>query len=262
MAEIAVAGQPVLIMMTEGQPTAEVLASLRFEIHRVPARAGAALRLPYYAPTLPPGRYYIDKVSTKVGLLVTASAADLTASQRTDLAWFGDAKQSPAARHYYFVAADAQTVAANEDPALDPYALAGPTGIVVWQLEHFLARTRPLPDDPLAWLSRQPYLHVIRPAHEERVGASQARVVDVRANAAIGGIPCPDGRGHCAMPFAHIADAFPIVISSEYVTRFVDLAVGSQHIIVAADLGTPGASLLSSLCAFRLDKPVAGPPCG
>jgi hypothetical protein len=49
------------------------------------------------------------------------------------------------------------------------------------------------------------------------------------------------------MPFVRTPDAFPIVISSEYVTRFVDLQVGSSRLLLAADLGTPGESVLATL---------------
>jgi hypothetical protein len=61
------------------------------------------------------------------------------------------------------------------------------------------------------------------------------------------------------MPFAHTSDAFPVVISSEYVTRVVDLTVGTGHVLVTADLGTPGEPLLASLCAFSLTQHEACP---
>ena len=54
------------------------------------------------------------------------------------------------------------------------------------------------------------------------------------------------------MPFAHAADAFPMVISSEYVTRVVDLTVGQSRLLMTADRGTPGEPLLDSLRAFDL----------
>jgi hypothetical protein len=97
----------------------------------------------------------IDKVRKGLGLVVTAPSGTVTASQRDELVWFGDPDQSPAARHYYLVAVDADTAAANPDPALDPYAIAGPGGIPLWQLQRFLRRTLPLPDDPVRWLTEQ-----------------------------------------------------------------------------------------------------------
>ena len=104
------------------------------------------------------------------------------------------------------------------DSSLDPYALAGPGGIALWQLRRFLQRTLPLPDDPVQWLTQQPYLEVVQPEHAVTLAGVTARVADVRAVPSGNGIACPDGAGTCVMPFAHGADVFPMVISSEYVT--------------------------------------------
>ena len=144
--------------------------------------------------------------------------------------WFGDPDQSPAARHYYLVAVDADTAAANADPALDPYAIAGPGGIPIWQLQRFLHSTLPLPDDPIRWLTEQPYVEVVESPRSATVDGVVARIADVRAVPAAGGIPCPDGEGVCAMPFAHASDAFPMVISSKYVTRVVDFRLDGHRV--------------------------------
>jgi hypothetical protein len=250
MAQVDVAGQPLLVMATDGPGTDELLSSLHFETPTIPTQAGTAERLPYLASLEPGSRYLIDKIGKTTGLVTTAPAAPVVASQRKDLAWFGDPAQSSASRHYYLVAFDAHASAANADPSLDPYKLVGPTGIVLWQLGKFLSHLQTLPDDPIAWLSAQPYLRVVRQARATHVAGQVAQIIDVQATPSHGGFPCPDGRGTCVMPFAHMADAFPMVISSEYATRFVDLAVGGEHVLIAADLGTPGEPLLAGLCAF------------
>ena len=260
--ELDAAGQRLLVMTTEGAVADELLASLEFELWPPPEQASDALRLPYFAPTLAPGqRYLIDRVRNGLGLVMTTPTEPVTASQRDELVWFGDPEQSPAARHYYLVAVDADTAAANPDPALDPYAIAGPGGIPLWQLQRFLRRTVRLPDDPVRWLTEQPYVQVVQPARSATVAGVVARVADVRAVPGVGGIPCPDGVGVCAMPFAHASDAFPMVISSEYVTRVVDFRLDGHRVLITADIGTPGEALLDSLCAFVVDRDASGPAC-
>ena len=260
--ELDAAGQRLLVTITDGALADELLASFELQLWPPPEQAGDALRLPYFAPSLFPGqRYVIDKVRKGLGLLVTAPSGTVTASQRDELVWFGDPDQSPAARHYYLVAVDADTAAANPDPALDPYAIAGPGGIPLWQLQRFLRRTLPLPDDPVRWLTEQPYVEVVQSPRSATVDGVVARVADVRAVPGAGGIPCPDGEGVCAMPFAHASDAFPMVISSEYVTRVVDFQLDGHRVLITASLGTPGEALLDSLCAFVIDDDASAPAC-
>jgi hypothetical protein len=249
--EVDVADQPVLAVVRNKPLTAQLLDSLTFEVAPLPEPARGATRLPYLAPALNPGDdYYIDRVGRSVGLVVTAPGEPVTASQRDDVAWFGGPTQAPAPRHYYFTALDPATVVANPDPALNPYVLVRPGGIVRWELDHFLRHTQPLPDDPIAWLTEQPYLVVVESAHNTHIGGHPARVTDVKAARRFDTITCPDGIGNCVMPFAHRPGAFPIVVSSEYVTRVVDLTVGDNHLLIAADLDTPGEPLLASLRAF------------
>jgi len=262
MAELDAAGQRLLVQITDGAAADELLASLEFELWPVPEQVSDALRLPYFAPGLPSGQHYlIDKVSKGLGLVITAPTEVVTASQRGELVWFGDPIQSPARRHYYFVAADADTAVANANSTLDPYAIGGPGGIPLWQLEHFLRDTLRLPDDPVMWLSQQPYVEVVRPVRSATIGGGTARVADVRVAAGTAGIPCPDGGGVCAMPFAHASDAFPMVISSEYVTRVIDFRLGDHRLLITADLQTPGETLVNSLCAFEINSTTSGPPC-
>jgi hypothetical protein len=52
-----------------------------------------------------------------------------------------------------------------------------------------------------------------------------------------------------------------MVLSSEYVTRVVDLRRGGHRVLIAADLGTPGEALLDSLCAFEIDRDASEPAC-
>jgi hypothetical protein len=54
------------------------------------------------------------------------------------------------------------------------------------------------------------------------------------------------------MPFANGPDAFPIILSSEYVTRVAEVTIGERRLLIAADLGTPGEAVLESLRAFPL----------
>jgi hypothetical protein len=63
------------------------------------------------------------------------------------------------------------------------------------------------------------------------------------------------------MPFAHANDAFPMVISSAYVTRAVELRLGDHRLVITADLGTPGEALLAGLCAFEIDLSDSRPAC-
>lgn len=254
--EVDVAGQTVLTMIRDEPATAELLPTVALEVAPVPARAGDATRLPYFTPALDPAaQYYIDRIVRGLGLVVTTDAEPVTASQRDGVVWFGDPRQSPATRHYYFTALDASQAVANADPSLNPYILVRPGGIVRWELSRFLSRTTPLPADPVRWLTEQPYVVVVEPARDVQIAGHPARVADVRADRLVDALTCPDGVGSCVMPFAHAPDAFPIVISSEYVTRVVDLTVGSSRVLIATDLGTPGETLLASLDAF-----VAGSP--
>ncbi len=260
--ELDAAGQRLLVQITDGAAADELLASLEFELWPVPKQVSDAVRLPYFAPSLLSGqRYLIDKVSTGLGLVITTPTDAVTASQREELVWFGDPIQSAARRHYYFVAADADTAVANSDSTLDPYAMGGPGGIPLWQLERFLQDTLRLPDDPVTWLLQQPYVEVVRPARTATIGGVTARVADVRVAAGTAGIPCPDGGGVCAMPFAHASDAFPMVISSEYVTRVIEFRLGDHRLLITADLQTTGETLLNSLCAFEINPKASGPAC-
>ena len=93
------------------------------------------------------------------------------------------------------------------------------------------------------------------------MGGVVARIADVRVRAGSPGIPCPDGTGVCAMPFAHGSDAFPMTISSEYVTRAIELRLGEHRLLMTADLGTPGEAILGSLCAFEIDPRGSRPAC-
>jgi hypothetical protein len=250
---VVVEGQEIIVMVREDPATDPLVATLRLVSPPVPEQADGATRLPYFAPAVTPGQhYYIDKVASDVGLVVTAPTEPVTASQRDDLAWFGDPDQRPAARHYYLTAVDATALVANEHPSLDPYALLGPGGILPDDLYRFLSHTAPLPSDPVGWLAEQPYVAVESAPHNARIAGHRARVVDVRASRVAEGIACPDREGFCVMPFARGMDAFPVVISTEYVTRVIDLTVGDERILIAADRGTPGFTLLRSLQAFRL----------
>jgi hypothetical protein len=259
--ELDAAGQP-LLMMTQGPVAEAVLPTLRFELDPPPGQVEDALRLPYFAPSLAPGqRYFANRVVPDLGLVVTAPENAVTASQRDELAWFGDPAQPAAARHYFFVAVDAAEAVANVDPTFDPYAIAGPGGIPVWQLQRFLRQTTELPEDPVQWLTEQPYVEVVEPEHAATMDGVKARVADVRVAPGTAGVPCPDGAGVCVMPFAHAADAFPMVMSSEYVTRVVDFDLDGHRLLMTADLGTPGDALLESLCAFVVDPSSSQPAC-
>ena len=250
--EIDVAGQSVIAMIRDHPATAALLSTLHLEVEPVPEAAAGATRLPYFTPALDAGtRYYIDKIANDVGLVVTATTDPVTASQRSNLAWFGDPGQSPSARHYYLTVMDATTVVANDDPSLDPYALLSAGGIKVEDYRAFLARIVPMPADPLQWLAERSYVAVERPPHDAQVAGFPARVIDVRAARSANGIPCPDGEGSCVMPFARGVDAFPVVISTEYVTRVVDVTIGDNRMLIAADMDTPGESLLASLRALE-----------
>ena len=118
-----------------------------------------------------------------------------------------------------------------------------------------------LPDDPVTWLLQQPYVEVVRPVRSATIGGVTARVADVRVAAHTAGIPCPDGGGVCAMPFAHASDAFPMVISSEYATRVIEFRLGDHRLLITADLQTPGEAILDSLCAFEINPKASGPAC-
>ena len=262
MVQLDAAGQRLLVQITDGAVAEDLLASLRFELWPVPEQVRDTVRLPYFSPSLSSGRrYLIDKVSKGLGLVAAAPAQAVTASQRKELAWFGDPSQPPARRRYYFVAVDAATVVANADSTLDPYAIGGPGGIPLWQLQRFLENGLRLPDDPVMWLVQQPYVDVVRPVRSATVAGVVARIADVRVGAGTAGIPCPDGTGVCAMPFAHASDAFPMVISSEYVTRVIELRLGDHRLLIATDLGTPGEAILGSLCAFEIDLSASRPAC-
>lgn len=250
--EVDVAGQPVLAIVRDAPSATELLDTLTFEVADVPEPADDAHRLPYLAPLDAGSDYYVDRVGHSVGLVLTAPAQPVTASQRDEVLWIGGPTQTPAPRHYYFTALDATTVVANPAPSLNPYVLVRPGGIVRWELDHFLGHTIPLPDDPVGWLTKQPYVVVVESAHDTEIGGYPARVTDVKATRRFDTVTCPDGIGNCVMPFAHRADAFPIVISSEYVTRIVDLTVGENRLLIAVDLETPGESVLDSLRAFDL----------
>jgi len=63
------------------------------------------------------------------------------------------------------------------------------------------------------------------------------------------------------MPFAHASDAFPMTISSEYVTRAVELRLGEHRLLMTADLGTPGEAILARLCAFEIERSDSRPAC-
>jgi len=263
MVELDAAGQRLLVQITDGAAADELLHSLAFELWPPPKQATDAVRLPYFAPALSPGQHYlIDRVSEGLGLVTTAPTDAVTASQRDELVWFGSSSQPSVRRHYDFVAIDADTAAANSSSTVDPYAIAGPGGIPLWQLERFLRGMIRLPDDPLMWLVQQPYVEVVRPVRSATIGGVTARVVDVRVAAGTAGFPCPDGVGVCVMPFAHASDAFPMVMSSEYVTRVVDFRLGDHRLLITADLGTPGEALLDSLCAFEVDPHTSEPACG
>jgi hypothetical protein len=114
---------------------------------------------------------------------------------------------------------------------------------------------------PGQWLVQQPYIEVVQPPRSATVGGVAVRVADVRVASDSQGIPCPDGTGVCAMPFAHGSDAFPMVISSEYVTRVVDFRRDGHRVLITADLGTPGEAILGSLCAFEIDRNASEPAC-
>jgi hypothetical protein len=260
--ELDAAGQRLLVQITDGAVADDLLASLQFELWPTPKQAADAVRLPYFSPSLSSGqRYLIDKVSKGLGLVTTAPTAALTASQRHELVWFGEPDQPPGRRHYDFVAVDAATAVANSDSTLDPYAIVGPGGIALWQLQRFLKDTLTLPDDPMMWLVQQPYVEVVRPVRSARVGGVVARIADVRVRGGAPGILCPDGTGVCAMPFAHASDAFPMTISSEYVTRAVELRLGEHRLLMTADLGTPGEAILARLCAFEIERSDSRPAC-
>jgi hypothetical protein len=252
--ELDVAGQPMLVIARDEPGVAELVSTLTFDVTPVPAAAGDAVRLPYFTHSLEPGvDYFVDKLSRGVGLLLGAPAGDpLAASQRPDVAWLGYPDQPAALRHYVFTAMDASNVVGNVDQSLNPYALVRPGGIVTWELERFLAHTVPLPDDPIRWLTEQAYVVVERGAHDGEVAGHPARIADVRAARLVDGLTCPDGVGSCVMPFAHGPDAFPIVLSSEYVTRVAEVTIGDRRLLLAADLGTPGESVLKTLRAFQL----------
>jgi hypothetical protein len=250
--EVDVAGQPVLAIVRDAPGAAGLLDTLTFEVADVPKPADVTRRLPYLAPLDPGSEYYVDRVGRSVGLVITAPVEPVTASQRDEVVWIGGPTQTPAPRHYYFTALDASTVVANPNPSLNPDVLVRPGGIVRWELDHFLGHTIPLPDDPVGWLTEQPYVTVVESAHDTEIGGYPARVTDVKAARRFDTVTCPDGIGNCVMPFAHRADAFPIVISSEYVTRIVDLTVGENRLLIAVDLATPGESVLDSLRAFDL----------
>jgi hypothetical protein len=252
--EVDVGGQAVLALVRDEPAAVELVSTLTFDVPPVPATADGATRLPYFTPNLDAGvEYLVDKVGRDLHLLVTSPAEPVAASQHEDVAWFGHPEQPSVLRHYFFTAFDARNVVANADPSLNPYALVGPGGIVSWELDRFLAHTIPLPADPVRWLTEQPYVIVDEGTHDAQVAGHPARVADVRAARLVDGLTCPDGEGNCVMPFAHGPDAFPIVLSSEYVTRVVDVTVGDQHLLIAADLGTPGESVLASLRAFVAD---------
>jgi hypothetical protein len=119
----------------------------------------------------------------------------------------------------------------------------------------------PLPDDPIQWLTEQPYVEIVKPPRSVTVGGAVTTVADVRVAPGVSGIPCPDGLGVCAMPFTHASDAFPMVISSEYVTRVVDLRMGSRRALITASLGTPAEALLDTLCVFATDDALSAPTC-
>ena len=127
-------GQPLLVMVTEGPAAAELLTTLRFELTPLPGQVEDALRLPYFAPALAPGqRYYVDKVASELGVVVTAPAEAVTASQRDEVAWFGDPEQPAAARHYDFVAVDAASAVRQRGPVTgsrtpSPDRAASPSG--------------------------------------------------------------------------------------------------------------------------------------
>jgi hypothetical protein len=248
--QVDVAGQPVLAITGDEPATDGLLDHLRFDVAPVPKRTGDASRLPYLAALEPGTDYYVDRVADSVGLVITTPRESVTGSQRGDVMWIGGPSHSPAPRHYYFTAFDTTTVVSNPNPALNPNVLVRPGGIVRWELDHFLRQTTPIPDDPIDWLTQQPYVVVVDSAHDTQIAGHPARVTDVKAARRFDTITCPDGIGNCVMPFAHQPDAFPIVISSEYVTRLVDLTIGGRHILIAADLHTPGETILQSLRAF------------
>ena len=240
--EVDVDGQAVIVMVREDPATDPLVATLRLESPPVPEQAGAATRLPYFAPAVIPGKqYYIDKITADVGLVVTAPTEPVTASQRDDLAWFGDPTQTAAARHYYLTAVDTTALVANEDPSLDPYALLGPGGILPEDLyllppSHDAAAGRSGRMAGRAVLCRTSWRHRTR-----RAGRRPSCPCRRRPRLAVDeGITCPDQEGTCVMPFARGMDAFPVVISSQYVTRVVELTVGEKRILIAADRGTPG----------------------
>jgi hypothetical protein len=252
--ELDVAGQPLLAIVRDVPAATQVASSLSFHVLPAPAEADGVHRLPYFTPTLEAGRtYFVDKVGRDTGLVFSAPAEDaVAASQRPDVVWLGDPDQPAALRHYVFTILDASRAVANGAPSLNPYALVRPGGIVTWELERFLSHTIPLPDDPVRWLTERPYVVVEEGAHDGDVGGHPARIADVRAARLIDGLTCPDGEGSCVMPFANGPDAFPIILSSEYVTRVAEVTIGERRLLIAADLGTPGEAVLESLRAFPL----------
>jgi hypothetical protein len=252
--ELDVAGQPMLVIARDDPAVAELVSTLTFDVAPIPAAADGAVRLPYFTPSVDPDvEYLVDKLARDVGLLVTAPADRLAASQRPEVVWFGDPDQPASLRRYVFTALDASNVVANTDPSLNPYAVVRPGGIPAWELDRFLSHTLPLPDDPARWLTELPHVVVDEGAHDTEIAGHPARVADVRAARLVDGLTCPDGVGTCVMPFAHGPDTFPIVISSEYVTRVVDVTIAGRRILIAADLGSPGEDLLASLRAVLLD---------
>jgi hypothetical protein len=262
MIELDAAGQLLLVIITDGALADELLGSFQLEPWLPPAQARSALRLPYFTRSLARGqRYVMDKVDDGLGLVMTAPDTTVAASQRDEVVWFGDPDQSPSARHYYLVVVDADTVAANVDPTLDPYAIVGPGGIPLWELQRFRRLLSPLPDDPVRWLTEQPYVEIVQPPRSATVGEVVTTVADVRVAPGVGGIQCPGGVGVCAMPFTHASDAFPMVISSEYITRVVDLRVGSHHVLITASLGSPTEAMLGTLCVFATDDASSAPTC-
>jgi hypothetical protein len=252
--ELDVGGQPVLVIARDDPAVDALVPTLSFEVAPVPAAADGAVRLPYFTPSVEPGEaYFVDKLTRDVGLALTAPSEPLAASQRPEVVWFGDPDQPASLRRYVFTALDASNVVANPDPSLNPYALVRPGGIPAWELDRFLSHTLPLPDDPARWLTEQPYVVVDEGARDAEIAGHPARVADVRAARLVDGLTCPDGVGTCVMPFAHGPDTFPIVISSEYVTRVVDVTIADRRILIAVDLGSPGEDLLASLRAVLLD---------
>jgi hypothetical protein len=253
--ELDVDGQPMLVITRDDPAAAELVSTLTFEVPPVPAPADGAVRLPYFTPSVEPGiAYVVDTLARDVSLIVTAPPEALAASHRPEVVWFGDPDQPASLRRYIFTAIDASNAVANGTSALNPYALVRPGGIPTWELDRFLSHTMPLPDDPVRWLTELPHVVVDEGAHDTEIAGYPARVADVRAARLVDGLTCPDGVGTCVMPFAHGSDAFPIVISSEYVTRVVDVTIGDRRLLIAADLGSPGESLLAGLRAFVLDE--------